>query len=320
MNNSLSSAAPAASQVPAWFHKLLAQPVESGMVSVDGTDVAYRAWGDRADPTIVLVHGGAAHAHWWDAHAPLLAQHHRVIAVDLSGHGDSGWRPVYNPEQWAREVVAVAEAGGGQERPVVVGHSMGGFVTVLTAARYGRQLAGAIVLDAPVTRPDPESNEGREGRMFRAPKIYPDVTTALEHFHLVPPQPCDNGWLVEHIGRHSLREVNDGWTWKFDPALFSMREGPLVPSDFADDLAHAACRVAIINGAKSAIVDERARRDMSELLGVSPAGTAGVPFVEIPEAHHHLILDQPLAVVSAIRAVLASWTPVGTPPAEVIAD
>jgi hypothetical protein len=53
-------------------------------------------------------------------------------------------------------------------------------------------------------------------------------------------------------------------------------------------------------------------------LAGSPAAVAGVPFVEVPEAHHHLILDQPLAVITAIRAVLATWQPVGEPPAQVL--
>jgi hypothetical protein len=60
-------------------------------------------------------------------------------------------------------------------------------------------------------------------------------------------------------------------------------------------------------------------RSLAELLADSPAAAAGVPFVEVPEARHHLLIDQPLAVVTAIRSVLASWHPVGTAPAEGVA-
>ncbi len=302
---------------PAWFTDGLADPPSVGRVTVDGAGINYLAWGDRAAPPMVLVHGGAAHARWWEAIAPLLQHHHRVLAIDLSGHGDSDRRPVYSADRWAEEVLAVASDGGSGEPPVVIGHSMGGFVTVVAAARYGPQLDGAMVLDAPIRRPDPESREGRGGRMFRSPKTYPDLETAIEHFHLVPPQPCDNTWLVDHIARRSLRETADGWMWKFDPAVFTSREGPGSAEAYADALAAASCRIAIVNGARSHIVDQEVRSYMAELLAGSPAAVAGVPFVEVPEAHHHLILDQPLAVVTAIRAVLASWQPVGEPPAQV---
>ncbi len=306
-----------APDAPGWFQEALAAPVEEGGVEVDGARIAWLAWGARTDPTLVLVHGGAAHARWWTALAPSLARDHRVVALDLSGHGDSDHRPAYDAQQWAEEILAVAADAGGRGRPLVVGHSMGGFVTIVLAANHGPDLAGAVVLDAPVRRPDPESEEGRGGRMFRAPKTYPDLDTAVQHFHLVPPQPCDNGWLVDHVGRQSLKETGQGWTWKFDPRVFTARMGPSTPSQFGPQLARAGCRMAIVNGERSAIVDADVRAHMAELLSSAPAARAGVPVLDVPFAHHHLLLDQPLAVVTAIRGVVAAWQPVGQAPAEV---
>jgi pimeloyl-ACP methyl ester carboxylesterase len=306
-------------QGPAWFEAALAHAPIERRIEVEGCEIATLAWGEPGAPPVVLVHGGAAHARWWTALAPLLATTHRVLALDLSGHGDSGRREVYRADQWAREVLAVAaaDADADGERPVIVGHSMGGFVTIVAAAQHGHELHGAVVLDAPVRRPDPESAEGRGGRMFRAPKTYPDLATAVQHFHLVPPQPCDNDWLLAEVARTSLHRVEDGWTWKFDPRVFTAREGPSHPSEFGPELANAACRVAIVNGERSSIVDAEVRAYMAELLAGSPAAAAGIPFVEVPEAHHHLLLDQPLAVVTALRAVLATWDPLGSPPREV---
>jgi len=302
---------------PQWFLDGLEIASEEGEVEVDGVDIHWLAWGSRQDPTLVLVHGGAAHARWWTAVGPSLARSHRVVAVDLSGHGDSGWREVYDGEQWAVEILAAAADGGGAGRPLVVGHSMGGFITIVLAAQHGPSLAGAVVLDAPVRRPDPESEEGRGGRMFRAPKTYPDVPTAVEHFHLVPPQPCENRWLVRYVARHSLRSTADGWTWKFDPRVFTARSGPSHPSQFGDRLAQAACRMALVNGERSAIVDAGVRAHMTALLAGSPAAEVGIPVLDVPFAYHHLLLDQPLAVVTAIRGVMAAWRPIGRAPGEV---
>src|SRR3954466_9403501 len=117
---------PTDADVPAWFSRALATAPEHRDVEVDGTRVHYRAWGPAGAPGLVLVHGGAAHSGWWDHVAPLLSSH-RVVALDLSGHGDSGRREIYDMRQWAREIVTVTEAEA-LDRPVVVGHSMGGWV------------------------------------------------------------------------------------------------------------------------------------------------------------------------------------------------
>ncbi len=303
---------------PAWFARALAMPAERREVDVQGAVIRYVAWGEPGDPTVVLVHGGAAHAQWWAAVAPHLSLGgFRVLALDLSGHGDSDRRERYSVDTWAEEVLAVADDGKGQGRPIVVGHSMGGLVTIATAAMHGAALDGVVVIDAPVIRPDPETEEGVAGGMFRSPKVYPDIEAGVRHFHLVPPQPCEHGWIVAHIARHSLRPVEGGVTWKFDPGVFLRREGAKRPSDYGALLAHAACRVAVVNGADSAIVSQDMRTYMAELLADSPAAVAGVPFVEVPEAQHHLLLDQPLALVTALRAVFGAWRPVGAPPVAV---
>ena len=97
---------------PAWFTEALAAPVSERVASQDGVPVAYRMWGGPSGRGIVLVHGGGAHSRWWDHIAPLLAADRRVIAIDLSGHGDSGRRESYTIDRWAREVLAVvADAG-----------------------------------------------------------------------------------------------------------------------------------------------------------------------------------------------------------------
>ncbi len=86
------------------------------------------------------MHGGAAHAGWWDTTAPFLAAEHRVIAIDLSGHGDSDRRESYAIATWATEVVAVAAAES-DEAPIVFGHSMGGFVALTAGRDYGPLVA-----------------------------------------------------------------------------------------------------------------------------------------------------------------------------------
>jgi pimeloyl-ACP methyl ester carboxylesterase len=290
-------------RAPSWFRAALEDTPIVDEVPVDGTAVSCRTWGPRGAPGILLVHGGAAHARWWDHLGPLLAQggRHRVGALDLSGHGDSGTRGTYGLQAWAEEVMAVASHLGMDRPPVVVGHSMGGFVAMHAAAQYGDRLAGAIIVDSPVRRPDPESQEGRSGRVFRRPKTYPTQEQAVARFRLYPPQPDPPSYIVEHVGRTSVRETPEGqWRWKFDPMVFVERRDPH-PEDFGEILAKVRCRIAVVHAELSEIVTPDVTDYMSERLGRT------APFVEIPQAHHHLILDQPLAFVSAVRALLADW-------------
>ncbi len=282
---------------PEWFRRALEQKPEDCWVEVDGARIHYLRWGDREKPGIVLVHGGAAHAHWWSFIAPLLTSQYHVVALDLSGHGDSERRKEYRREVWADEVMAVARHSGIVGAPLLVGHSMGGIVSIATAARFGDRLAGAIIVDSPVRRPDPESEEGTRGRAFRNPKTYRDFETAVAKFRLVPPQPCENPWIVDHVARHSLHQTDAGWTWKFDPMVFRRAAVEAI----AENLSQVRCRVAVFRGELSDLVTPDVADYMYELLD------RNAPVVEIPQAHHHLLLDQPLAFVSALRAILADW-------------
>lgn len=283
-------------EIPRWFREAIGTLHESGEVVVDGCPIHFLQWGEPAKPGLVLVHGGAAHAHWWSFLAPQLARQHRVVALDLSGHGDSGRREAYPRETWAKEVMAVAEAAGFTQPPVLIGHSMGGFVCITAASLHGDRLAGTVILDSPVRRPDPEAEEGARGRAFRNPKTYPTPEEALRHYRLVPEQPCENRFLVDHVARHSLRRTEAGWTWKFDPEIFRR----FMPRAIHEILPMVRCRVALFR-AEYGLVTTDIGEYMYELLD------RNAPVVEIPQAHHHLMLDQPLALVAALRALLADW-------------
>lgn len=277
---------------PAWFTEALAAPRESRTVGVAGCPIHYYAWGRPGDRPLLLVHGGAAHAQWWTYLGPLLQHAGRhVVALDLSGHGDSGWRERYVEGQWVEELFAVAEHAGLAGPPTLIGHSMGGIITMHALATHGADLAQAIIVDAPVERP--RETRWRSGsNPFVRPRAYPDLEAAMARFKLVPDQPCENRWIVRHVAEHSARQTPEGWAWKFDPRIFT---SPRVPPDTL--LVGARCPVAIIRGERSVILTRDVADHMSRLAG-------GAPLVEIPGAHHHVLLDQPLPLVDALERLL----------------
>jgi pimeloyl-ACP methyl ester carboxylesterase len=279
---------------PAWYRHALDVPHEDGAVDVDGTSIHFLAWGEPGRPGLVLVHGGAAHAHWWTHVAAQFAGVYRVAAIDLSGHGDSDRRDEYTLARWCAEVMAVADDADMAGPPIVIGHSMGGFVTLATAAAHGDRIAGAVVMDSPVTAPDPEM-EGSRRNQFRDPKVYPDAATAITRFRTVPEQDHYEPYVMAHVAATSLRPTEGGVTWKFDPAIFMPRR-----SAANELLPNITCRVALFR-AEHGLVTPDIGAYMYEQLG------RVAPVIEVPLAGHHLMLDQPLLVVTALRTLLADW-------------
>jgi len=284
---------------PDWFRRALAVPFEQGEIDVEGATVRFLAWGEPGRRGLVFVHGGGAHAHWWTHVAAKFADEYRVVAIDLSGHGDSDHRDAYSLEQWTDEVVAVAEAGRIDGPPVVVGHSMGGFVTIATAAVHADRLAGAIVCDSPVTQPDPEIESYRLKEAFGKQRTYASVDDAVSRFRTVPPQEHYLDYVIDHVARRSLRAVDGGWQWKFDHRVFAQFGGSMrgVALPY---LPRVRCRFALLRSEMGLITPD---------IGASMYDALGrvAPVVEIPEAGHHAMLDVPLVLLTAIRTLLADW-------------
>jgi pimeloyl-ACP methyl ester carboxylesterase len=233
--------------------------------------------------------------------AARFARRFRVLAVDLSGHGDSEHRPDYSLAQWTDEVMAVASAGGIDGPPVVVGHSMGGFVTIATAGLYSEELAGAIVCDSPVAAPDAEISAANVGTAFGAPRTYPTVEAALARFRTVPPQEHYLDYVIDNVARHSMRPVPGGWKWKFDRRVFAQFGGKAgIRTSALPYLPRVGCRLALLRS-ENGLVTEDIGKAMYEGLG------RVTPVIEIPEAGHHAMLDQPLILLTALRSLLADW-------------
>jgi pimeloyl-ACP methyl ester carboxylesterase len=296
---------------PAWFHEMLALAPERRFHEVDGARIETLVWGERGRPGLLFLHGNAAHADWWSFIAPFFLPQHRVVALSWSGMGSSDWREEYSLDGFVAEALMIAELEGlfaSRSRPVVVGHSFGGVPTAAIAGRCGERIGAAVLVDSPLmSREQREERRRRRGgparsedRTVRPHRIYPDVPSALARYRFLPPQHCENLYAVDYIARRSLREVTQpapGVTWRFDPSLWAKyRHG-----DPTVGLDTARCPVAIIWGSESKLVDEGV---IAWQRSKAPPGT---PSIEIPEAGHHLMLDQPIAFVTALRALLAGW-------------
>src|SRR5258706_8873547 len=121
-------------------------PVAGTVPSADGVPIRYEARG-QGSPAVVLVHCWMCDRHLWDHAAPRLARDHRVVTLDLAGHGESGrGREAWTIEAFGEDVRAVVEALR-LDRVVLVGHSMGGPVILEAARRLPGRVVGLVPVD-----------------------------------------------------------------------------------------------------------------------------------------------------------------------------
>ncbi|HEY5070767.1 MAG TPA: alpha/beta hydrolase [Caulobacteraceae bacterium] len=312
---------------PEWFGEALANSPDRGLVTVNGARIELLTWGRRGDPGLIFVHGNSAHADWWSFIAPFFAADHRVASVSLSGMGGSDWRETYSFEGFAEEIFACAKAAGLYEAavaPVYIGHSFGGSQAFYSASRYPERMRACILVDTgfggPPTQEQMEAwqkEEERQGRQAphwpgrgqrtRPNRVYATLEEALARFRFMPPQVPGNLYIADFIARRSLKRApladgsGEGWTWRFDPFLW----GKLDRSAMSEVVGRGpAAPMAHIFGDKSNIMRRHAAS--SQMANLIPPDA---PSIMIPDSEHHIMVDQPLALVAALRALLAAWPP-----------
>jgi len=114
--------------------------------SKDGTPISYEIYG-TGEPTLVFVHGWSCDARYWRAQLPYFSKKHRVVMIDLAGHGHSGSaRSQYTMKAFGEDVQSVTEATGSHS-VILIGHSMGGAVIAEAARLMPTRVIGLIGID-----------------------------------------------------------------------------------------------------------------------------------------------------------------------------
>ena len=290
---------------PAWFTAALAAAPERRFVEVDGAKLETLAWGPRGAPGLILLHGGMAHADWWSFIAPFFADQYRVVAPTFSGMGRSDWRERYDFPTFAREAVETGRLAGAFEAgpAIVVGHSFGSRVATVVGHEHSADIAAALLVDPPFFAPQNRKSP-TPPHTARGHRPHASLEALIARFRLSPAQVCENLYILDHIARHSGREIVDeagrpGWTLGFDPHFW----GKLSRTEIAPMLKAARVPYGLARGDRSQLF---LSSDADYLMSLIPPGS---PHIVLPEAEHHVMIDQPLAFVAMVKDLLASWPP-----------
>ncbi len=177
-------------------------------IYLNGTRLHYLEWGAAPMLALILLHGGAAHAHWWDHLAPIFAPHYRVIALDLRGHGDSSWAipPAYQIDDYGADVTALI-AQLALAPVTLLGHSLGRFIALAYAIAQPQLVRRLIVVDMRA-----RLSSRRYMRLLQAlpSPVYQDEQDLLRRFRLLPADTQASPQLLRSIARHSVRPSTPG--------------------------------------------------------------------------------------------------------------
>lgn len=266
-------------------------------VAANGLSLRCLDWGaeDGANgEVLLLLHGLRDGAREWDAIAPALRRHGRVLALDQRGHGESD-RPAtgYAPEDYADDLAAVCDALG-LDRAVPIGHSLGGRVALTFAARFPERVARLALIDIGAA--------GRPGTVAAAVAAleagygpFPDEGAALQA--LVGARFAPNAATRAYV-RHNLRRLPDGrlgWRYDLRAAIETIRLGR--DRDYWNELERIDAPTLLIRGERS---DVLARGEAERMASTLRRGA----LVEIPGVGHLIPQLRPDALAAALTAWL----------------
>jgi len=253
----------------------------------------YLEWGAPGHPGLLFLHGGSAHAHWFDAVASAFADHFRVVSLDQRGHGESQWPepPAYQTQDFAGDLLGVMDALGWKEM-VLVGHSMGGHNAMCFAAWHPARVRRLVIADSRPAVPVERLWE-RQRRGSRPLRRHGSLEAAVAAFRLLPRETTARPDLLAHLAQAGLIERDGKWTYRFDPACNGTRK----PVDAWPLLPKIACPTLIVRGEKSPILPRPMGEEMAKKI-------PGATLAEIPGVYHHLVLDAPAAFIALLGGFL----------------
>ena len=271
-----------------------------------GLRLHYADWGNAGAPPLILVHGGRDHCRSWDIIARSLQPHFHVVAPDLREHGDSEWTKggSYALTEYVSDLAQLIRTLAAPQA-ILVGHSMGGMVSLIYAGSFPEQVSALAVLDGGTVLPDAPKPPVHErvakwvdqlDRLHdRAPRRYRTIEDTAAQ--MMAHNKRLSRELALHLASHGARQNEDGtFSWKFDPYQRVSAPHRLWPDDHVALWSRIACPTLLLNAGESFLAGSRA----AGLERYFPQARIET----IAGAGHWLQHDKPAEVLGAIRRFL----------------
>jgi pimeloyl-ACP methyl ester carboxylesterase len=271
-----------------------------------GLRLHFTDWGNASAPPLLLVHGGLDHSRSWDHLAQALRADFHVVAPDLRGHGDSGWATgsSYSLADHVYDLTGLVKFEG-FEKVTLVGHSMGGMVSLTYAGAFPDKVSRLVVLDGvtnfPARRVKPAYVRIAEWTSdldkFAQRKIhrYPSLVDGAERIRARNPRLTREQAM--HLATHGMKRNDDGsFSWKYDPYLRARAPYRLSLEDNIGLWSRIACPMLLVSASESFLPDPEKAGVMTHFGHAELARIEG--------AGHWLQHDRPDEVAGLIRTFL----------------
>ena len=268
---------------------------DSRFIGANGLKLHYLDYGTEGRPPMLCLHGGAVTAHWFDFVAGGFTADYHVRALDQRGHGDSerAEPPDYRYAAYASDLDEVVRKLDLHDF-MLVGHSMGGLVSLVYAASYPGRAKKIVVIDSTL-RSTPERVASLHGVGNREGSSYATNEEFIARFKVRPEGTQAVPEIIRYLAERGGRQGPDGrWRHKFDRNVYSKRELlDIMPHWDRIKIPALLVKGGLSNRITPDIHDEIRRR------------CPHVELAEVPGSEHHVTLDNPGGFVEAVKAFLA---------------
>lgn len=275
------------------------EPRSRYVTGEDSATLHYRLFNDDpGKPGLLLLHGMMAHSHWWDDIAPAFLSGFRVVAMDLPGMGDSEHRKEYRLRKIAADILTVVQHAD-LAPATIVAHSFSGNPALHACAQMPDLIDRLVCIDSRLFIPGiptvavenrPDLNVGR--------KFYPSLDEGVARFRLfnkgdVPQE------RMHALARQGLKQMSEGWTWKFDPGFDPEMSNDLerwIPDNISTPVDY--------------IFGEKSELDGETVAGLLKQRVAncGEP-IALGGVGHNMQLEAPGIVIAALKGLFARPAP-----------
>lgn len=226
-------------------------------VKGDGLKIQLAQW-DGAGKVVLCVHGITANCRCWDVVAASLSPRHRVVAMDLRGRGGSDKPPSgYSLEHHMRDIHhIIGEIGA--DRVVLMGHSLGAFISLAFSARHPDLVDRLVLFDGGGKLSEKQMNnvfKGIQPALDRLGKVFPSADAYIEAMKQAP---YIHPWspVIDTYYRYEIQPVPGGVQTNIDPAHIQ-EEAANVRKVEPDTLyAKVTCPVLILRATQGLLSQE----------------------------------------------------------------
>jgi len=259
----------------------------------DGIDIQVAIWEGRGK-TILCVHGLTANCRSWDLMASSLAPRHRVIAMDLRGRGLSGAPPSgYSLDHHSRDLLALMDNLGLKDT-VLMGHSLGAFISLAFAAQYPERVSRLILMDGAGKLNQEQVAkllDGIKPFVDRLGRVFPTFDSYVSYLKQAPfMQPWNPS--IENYFRYEVEQIPGGFRSRLHPDHIAEEIRNFGKIDVSRFYSGVKCRTLILRATEGMLTedDQVLQREVAERM------TREIPnskCVDLEGTNHYSILFQP---------------------------